>query len=77
MYWSNFGHSLLYADERGGESNIYSQPLEGGEPKQLTHFTEGQIYSFDQSWDGKRLAVAHRSILFCLKWFAEKRKTER
>jgi Tol biopolymer transport system component/DNA-binding winged helix-turn-helix (wHTH) protein len=62
VYWSRDGRALLYADQRGGVSNIYRQALEGGEPKQLTYFTEGQIYFFDQSWDGKRLAVARGNV---------------
>ena len=62
VYWSKDGRALLYADQRDGVGNIYSQPLEGGEPKQLTHFTDGQIYFFDQSWDGKRLAVARGKV---------------
>ena len=56
--WSRDGRALLYLDRRDGAWNIWSQPLAGGEPSQLTHFTEGRIYYFDQSWDGKRLAVS-------------------
>jgi len=36
--------------------NVWKQPLHGVEPEQLTHFNEGRIYFFDQSWDGKTLA---------------------
>ena len=70
VYWSRDGRSLLYTDQRGGVSNVYSQPLEGAEPKQLTHFTEGQIYFFDQSWDGKRLAVARGKVSRNLQLFS-------
>jgi Tol biopolymer transport system component/DNA-binding winged helix-turn-helix (wHTH) protein len=62
VYWSKDGRSLLYTNQRDGAWNIYSQLLEGGEPKQLTHFTDGQIYCFDQSWDGKKLAVARGNV---------------
>jgi hypothetical protein len=34
------------------------QPLEGGEPKQLTNFTSDLIYSFDLSRDGKQLVFS-------------------
>jgi Tol biopolymer transport system component/DNA-binding winged helix-turn-helix (wHTH) protein len=68
--WSKDGRSLLYTDQRGGVSNIYSQPLDGGEPKQLTHFTEGVIYFFDQSWDGKRLAVARGNVSRTIQLFS-------
>ncbi|MCA1557712.1 MAG: hypothetical protein LC731_04130, partial [Acidobacteria bacterium] len=61
IHWSRDGRAFLYIDQRDGVWNVWSQPLEGGEPKQLTYFTEGRIYFFDQSWDGKRLAVARGS----------------
>jgi Tol biopolymer transport system component len=56
--WSRDGRALLYLDQRDGAWNVWSQPVAGGEPSQLTHFTGGRIYFFDQSWDGKRLAVS-------------------
>ena len=70
VYWSRDGRSLLYTDQRAGVWNIYSQPLEGGEPKQLTHFTDRQIYFFDQSWDGKKLAVARGTVSRSLQLFS-------
>lgn len=56
--WSPDGRALTYVDTRKGVSNIWSQPLAGGPPKQLTHFTSEQIFSYAWSRDGKRLAVA-------------------
>jgi Tol biopolymer transport system component len=41
-------------------SNIWSQPLDGGPPKQITKFTSGQIFSFDWSRDGKQQLVCSR-----------------
>ncbi len=55
--WSPDGRALTYVDARDG-SNIWSQPLAGGPPKQLTHFTSERIFSYAWSRDGKRLAVA-------------------
>ena len=70
VYWSRDGRSLLYTDQRDGVSNIYSQRLAGGNPTQLTHFTDGQIYFFDQSWDGKRLAVARGNVSRTIQLFS-------
>ena len=53
---------ILYADDRGGAANVWSQPFAGGEPKQLTEFTSDNIYSFDRSRDGRQLAVARGSV---------------
>jgi Tol biopolymer transport system component len=60
-HWSRTGDALLYLDHRDGAWNVWSQPLLGGAPKQLTHFKEGQIYFFDQSWDGKALVLSRGS----------------
>jgi Tol biopolymer transport system component len=51
--------ALAYVDPRT-QSDIWVQPLDGGPPRQLTHFpADGQeIWDFDWSADGKRLAVA-------------------
>jgi Tol biopolymer transport system component len=43
-------------------SNIWSQPLNGGKPVQLTNFTTGRIFNFDWSRDGKWLALARGSM---------------
>jgi Tol biopolymer transport system component len=54
--WSTDGRALTYIDNRGGVSNIWSQPLDGGKPAQLTDFKSDQILTFDWSRDGHRLA---------------------
>ncbi|PYT07308.1 MAG: hypothetical protein DMF60_07390 [Acidobacteria bacterium] len=56
--WSADGKAILYLDDKEGVSNIWSQPLEGGAPKQLTKFTADQIFSFDWSRDGKTMACS-------------------
>jgi serine/threonine protein kinase len=55
--WTADSRALTYIVTRGGVSNIWSQPLDGGQPKQLTDFKSEQIYSFDWSRDGKQLLV--------------------
>ncbi|MFS8086178.1 MAG: hypothetical protein ACMG6H_11165 [Acidobacteriota bacterium] len=43
-------------------TNIWSQPIDGGPPKQLTDFKSDLIFRFDWSRDGKWLAVARGNI---------------
>jgi Tol biopolymer transport system component len=52
------GHELTYIDTINGSSNLWMQPLDGGPPKQLTHFTTDQIFAFDWSSDGKHLVYS-------------------
>ena len=60
--WTSDGRGLTYIDTQGGVSNIWSQPLNGGKPVQLTNFTTGRIFNFDWSRDGKWLALARGSV---------------
>ncbi len=54
--WSSDGKAILYLDDRNGVTNVFSQALDGGPPKQLTNFTTDKIFSFDWSRDGKLIA---------------------
>ena len=56
--WSADGKSILYLDDTEGVSNIWSQAVDGGPPKQLTKITTDQIFSFDWSRDGKLMACS-------------------
>ncbi len=56
VQFSADGHSIFYLDTRNGVSNIWSQPLDGGQPKQVTHFKTHTIFGFSYSPDGKQLA---------------------
>jgi Tol biopolymer transport system component len=56
--WNADGSALTYIDSRGGVSNIWSQPVDGGKPVQLTDFKSDQIFAFEWSRDGKQLACA-------------------
>ena len=53
IHWLPDGRSLAYIATRDGVSNIWSMPIDGGAPKQLTNFTTDQIAWFDLSRDGK------------------------
>lgn len=50
--FSSDGRSLLYIDSAAGGSRLFSQPLSGGEPKQLAEFKGKRIFSFDVSKKG-------------------------
>jgi serine/threonine protein kinase/Tol biopolymer transport system component len=60
--WTPDGRAILYADDRSGAANIWSQPVAGGQPARLTDFTSDNIYSFDLSRDGRQLALARGSV---------------
>jgi Tol biopolymer transport system component len=55
--WGTDSRSLLYTKNEGGVDNIWSQPIAGGTPKQITHFNSEVISSFDLSRDGKRIVM--------------------
>jgi Tol biopolymer transport system component len=62
IHWTPDGHAIAYAVTGGGVSNIWSQPLDGGPPKQLTAFREGLIFDFAWSRDGKQLALSRGTV---------------
>jgi serine/threonine protein kinase len=55
--WSADGRTLIYAKTVNGVTNLWSMPVEGGKPVQLTNFTADRIRDFSLSADGKRLGV--------------------
>ena len=57
LRWAPDGRSLLFVTTQSGVSNIWSQPISGGPPKQITHFNSLLIRSFNLSHDGKQLAM--------------------
>jgi Tol biopolymer transport system component len=50
--------ALAYTLTRNRATNIWKQPLAGGNPVQMTQFPSGQILSFAWSADGKQLAFS-------------------
>jgi TolB protein len=54
--WRADGRALTYIDNRGGVSNIWSLPVDGSPPQQLTSFKSDRILNFDWSRDGRQLA---------------------
>ena len=60
--WSPDGHSLHLIVTRDGVGNIWSQPLDGGQPTRLTSFKSDRIFAFDWSRDGKQLVLARGTV---------------
>ncbi len=57
IHWTPDGRAISYINNVNGVSNIWEQPVEGGPPKAVTHFTSDKIFRFDWSRDG-RLALS-------------------
>ncbi|HSE96962.1 MAG TPA: winged helix-turn-helix domain-containing protein [Blastocatellia bacterium] len=58
LRWMPDGRALTYIDRAGGVANIWSLPLDGGEPKPLTDFKDDQIFWFEWTREGGTLACA-------------------
>jgi eukaryotic-like serine/threonine-protein kinase len=58
LRWSPDGKALHYLLTRNGATNVWEQPLSGGNPRQFTHFTSGLIFDFSWSRDGKQLLLS-------------------
>jgi eukaryotic-like serine/threonine-protein kinase len=58
LRWSPDGKALQYLLTRNGATNVWEQPLSGGNPRQFTHFTSGLIFDFSWSRDGKQLLLS-------------------
>jgi Tol biopolymer transport system component len=53
LRWSRDGRALLYTLNEGGLGNVWSQPLDGRPPAQLTQFKEKVITTFTLTRDNK------------------------
>jgi Tol biopolymer transport system component len=56
--WTPDSKAVAYLETKNGVTNIWSQPIAGGPPLQLTHFTSDRMMSFDFSPDGKQIAYS-------------------
>jgi Tol biopolymer transport system component len=56
--WTPDGRNITYVSRVEGLRDIWTQPIEGGEPKKLTNFKTDQIFSFSWSADNK-LVISH------------------
>jgi Tol biopolymer transport system component/DNA-binding winged helix-turn-helix (wHTH) protein len=57
LRWSPDGRALHYINVASGVGNIWSQPIDAGNPVQITHFKSDSIFRFAWSRDGKTLAL--------------------
>jgi eukaryotic-like serine/threonine-protein kinase len=55
--WAPDSRSFLYVNFERRVANLWSQPISGGPPKQITHFNSELIQGFDLSRDGKQLVM--------------------
>jgi Tol biopolymer transport system component/DNA-binding winged helix-turn-helix (wHTH) protein len=57
LRWSPDGRALHYIYIVDGIANIWSQPIDGSSPVQITHFKSDNIFRFAWSRDGRNLAL--------------------
>jgi Tol biopolymer transport system component/predicted Ser/Thr protein kinase len=60
ILWNPDGRSICFVNSVDGVDNIWEEPVAGGPPKPVTHFTSDKIFWFDWSPDG-RLALSRGS----------------
>jgi Tol biopolymer transport system component len=56
--WSADGRSMIFRRTSNGISNLWTLPLDGGEPQQFTKFDGETIFSYAFSPDGTRIAMS-------------------
>jgi Tol biopolymer transport system component len=54
--WTPDGLGITYLDQP--QRNIWVQPIAGGTPRQLTHFTDRRIVGYAWSHDGRQLVLS-------------------
>ena len=59
--WTPDGKSIAYLDNATGILNVWSQPIDGGAPKQLTHFKSEFLTSF---------AISREARIAAYRWSA-------
>jgi Tol biopolymer transport system component len=58
LVWAHDSRSVQFLVTRNSVSNIWEQPISGGDPHAITNFTADRIFGFDWSRDGKQLILA-------------------
>ena len=61
-FWSPDGKGLQFLWAHDDVTNLWEQPLSGGQPKQLTKFTSGSLLGVNWSFDRKRLFMTRGEI---------------
>ena len=57
LRWTPDGNGFAYVSSSSGASNIWFQPLNGGQSRKLTDFKEAEITSFVWSNDGRQIVL--------------------
>ena len=57
LEWTRDGRSIAYVDASGDAQNIFAQPIDGGQRKQLTNFKTDGLAAFNFTRDGKQLIL--------------------
>jgi serine/threonine protein kinase len=60
--WIPGQQALVYVDTRSGSPNLWTYPLNGKPPQQLTHFNSGRIFGISLSPDGSKIAMSRGTI---------------
>jgi hypothetical protein len=53
---------LQYLLTKGDVTNVWTQPLAGGPPRQVTKSTVGRIFDFNWTYDGKQLLLSRGEV---------------
>jgi Tol biopolymer transport system component len=61
--WSADGRSIFYTASNNNITNVWSQSIDGGPPKQVTDFKDSLMTGFAWSNDGKTLASTRGILL--------------
>jgi len=61
--WTPDGQAVSFEAESRGVVNLWVQPLDGGPPRPITHFTSNGIESFAWSHDGRYLALSRGTAI--------------
>lgn len=62
MQWTPDGKAINFIVLQNGVSNIWQQPIAGGDRVQVTNFKDGRIFNFAFSPDGQQIALAKGSV---------------
>ncbi len=57
LRWTPDGRAISFVNRVNGVDNVWEQPVAGGPPRAVTHFTSDKIFRFNWSRDG-RLALS-------------------
>jgi eukaryotic-like serine/threonine-protein kinase len=52
LQWTADSRNLIYVDRRAGIENLKTQSIAGGPPRQLTNYSDAEMFSFDWARDG-------------------------